>query len=71
LLRSLFQQEVIRRGVLTHGSHMMSFSHDDTTTDETLAAYREAFSILAAAVKNDDVERRLVGKPIQPVFRQV
>jgi glutamate-1-semialdehyde 2,1-aminomutase/spore coat polysaccharide biosynthesis protein SpsF len=71
VLRSLFQQEVMRRGILTHGAHMMNFGHDDVTTDATLRAYREAFSIIADALAKDDVEKRLVGPPIQPVFRQV
>jgi glutamate-1-semialdehyde aminotransferase len=71
LLRSLFQQEALRRGILTHGAHLISFAQNDATVDETLAAYREVFAILSTAVANDDIERRLVGKPIQPVFRQV
>jgi glutamate-1-semialdehyde 2,1-aminomutase len=71
LLRSLFQQEALRRGILTHGAHLISFAQNDATVDETLAAYREVFAILSDAVANDDVESRLVGKPIQPVFRQV
>ena len=33
------------------------------------AAYCEAFAILAAVVRNDDIHLRLIGKPIQPVFR--
>jgi len=70
VLRSLFQQEVLRRGILTHGAHLVSFAHNDATVDETLAAYREAFAILATAVANDNIESHLVGKPIQPVFRQ-
>jgi glutamate-1-semialdehyde aminotransferase len=71
VLRSLFQQEVMRRGILTHGAHMMNFGHDDATTDETLGAYREVLSVIADALAKDDVEKRLVGPPIQPVFRQV
>ena len=71
ILRSLFQQEALRRGILTHGAHLISFAQDDATVDETLAAYREVFAILAAAVADDDIEKRLVGKSIQPVFRQV
>jgi glutamate-1-semialdehyde-2,1-aminomutase len=71
LLRSLFQQEALRRGILTHGAHLVSFAHSDATVDETLAVYSEVFPILAAAIANGDVESRLVGTPIQPVFRQV
>jgi glutamate-1-semialdehyde aminotransferase len=71
LIRSLFQQEALRRGILTHGAHLMSFGHNEATVSETLAAYAEALGIVADAITKDDVRSRLVGKPIEPVFRQV
>ena len=70
LIKSLFQQEALKRGILTHGNHMLSLSHDDAVVDETLAAYGEVFTLLAAAVRNGEVERRLEGPQIQAVFRQ-
>ncbi len=71
LLKSLWQQEVLKRGVLTLGNHAPSFSHDDAAVEQTLRAYVEAFEILADAIRRNDVEQRLEGPPIQPVFRQV
>jgi glutamate-1-semialdehyde-2,1-aminomutase len=70
LIRSLFQQEVLKRGVLTHGNHMLSLSHDETIVDETLHAYEPAFTVLADALRNREVEGRLEGPPVQAVFRQ-
>ena len=71
LLRSLFQQEVLKRGLLTHGNHMLMFSHDEATIEETLGIYAEAFEILADAIREGQVEQRLEGTPVQSIFREV
>ncbi|MEO7299277.1 MAG: aminotransferase class III-fold pyridoxal phosphate-dependent enzyme [Verrucomicrobiota bacterium] len=69
-LRSLFQQEALKRGLLTHGNHMLSFSHDDAIIEFTLRAYGEIFAILAEALGNNSVEQRLESAALQPVIRQ-
>jgi glutamate-1-semialdehyde-2,1-aminomutase len=71
LLRSLFQQEAVKRGVLTHGNHMLSLSHTDAIVDATMAAYAEVFAVLAQAVHEGKVAERLEGPPMQPVIRPV
>lgn len=71
LLRSLFQQEALKRGVLTHGNHMLSFCHDDIIIDQTLNHYEAIFTILAQAIKNGDVARRLEGPPMETIIRQI
>ena len=70
LWRSLFQQEAIKRGILTHGNHVLSLAHTPEVIDATLAAYGEIFPILADAIAHGDVARRLEGPPIQPILRQ-
>ncbi len=69
LLRSLFQQECIKRGLLTHGNHMLSLSHDDAIIDEAIAIYEEVFTVLADAIRANDVAGRLEGPPMQAVIR--
>ncbi len=69
-LKSLVQQEMIKRGVLWAGFHNMSFSHTDEDIDYTLAAYREVLPILKEAVEAGDVASRLRGTPVEPVFRK-
>jgi len=71
LLRSLFQQEVLKRGLLTHGNHMLTFSHDEAVIQETLRIYTEVFEILADATRNGNVEQRLEGTPLQSILREV
>ncbi|MGZ5971122.1 MAG: aminotransferase class III-fold pyridoxal phosphate-dependent enzyme [Polyangiales bacterium] len=69
-MKSLVQQELIRRGVLWSGFHNMSFSHSDADITYTLIAYREVLPILRDAVEKRDVRARLRGEPVEPVFRK-
>ncbi len=69
-LKSLFQQEVIRRCIMFNGNQFISFSHTDIDIQETLQAYEEALATLSDAVRDNNVESRLVGPIVQPVFRR-
>ncbi len=70
LMKSLVQQELIKRGILWSGFHNMCYSHSDADLDYTLAAYGEALAELKAGLESNDVAARLRGKPVQPVFRR-
>lgn len=70
LLRSLFLQEVVRRGILANGNHMLSLAHDDGIVDETLCCYQEAMGLVADAVQKGDAAARLEGPPLKPILRQ-
>lgn len=70
ILKSLFQQECLKRGVLFTGAHNPSYSHGDSEVDQVLRVYRSAMEILAEAVRTGDAVERLEGKPLEPVFRQ-
>jgi glutamate-1-semialdehyde aminotransferase len=69
-LKSLFQQESLKRGVLFSGGHNLCYSHSDADIERTLHVYRTAMEICAVALKEDDVAGKLEGPAIQPVFRQ-
>lgn len=70
ILKSLVQQEMIKRGVLWGGFHNMSFSHSDEDIEYTLKAYEQVLPILKKAVEENNVKDLLRGKPVQPVFRK-
>jgi len=70
VLKSLFQQECLRRGVLFSGGQNLCYRHSDADVEQTLRVYRAAFAVLAEAVKAGDVVQRLEGEPVKPVFRQ-
>lgn len=67
-LRSLFQQEAAKRGLLTQGSHMLTLAHDRTVLGETLRVYREVFEVLGQAMARGDVRARLEGPPVRPIL---
>ena len=69
LLKSLFQQEVLKRGILFSVAHCVSYSHSPEDIDMTLAAYYEALEVLKKAIKTDNVESFMEGEPVKPVFR--
>ena len=70
-MKSLVQQEMIKRGILWGGFHNMSFSHSDNDVDYTLKAYHDVLPILKKAVDEKNVLGYLKGEPVEPVFRKV
>lgn len=71
-LKTLFQQETIRRGVLCAGFHSMSFSHTEAIVDETLNVYADAMRVLRGVLdRGGRIADALEGPVIQPVFRKV
>ncbi|MFZ1517707.1 MAG: aminotransferase class III-fold pyridoxal phosphate-dependent enzyme [Ignavibacteriaceae bacterium] len=70
-MKSLVQQEMIKRGILWGGFHNMSFSHSDSDIEYTLKAYKEVLPILKKAVEENNVKSYLRGEPVEPVFRKV
>jgi glutamate-1-semialdehyde aminotransferase len=70
-MKSLVQQEMIKRGILWGGFHNMSFSHSDSDIEYTLKTYKEVLPILKKAVEENNVKGYLRGEPVEPVFRKV
>ena len=68
-IQSLFQQEIVRRGVLTRAGIFVCGSHQITDIDKTLEVFQEALSIVGAAVKADKVLEWLDGDILVPVIR--
>ena len=70
LLKSLVQQEMIKRGILWSGFHTISYSHTDKDIEYTLEVYEEVLPILKRALENNTVKKQLRGAPVQPTFRK-
>ena len=70
-MKSLVQQEMIKRGILWGGFHNMSYSHTDDDINYTLNTYKEVLLILKKAVEENNVKGYLKGEPVVPVFRKV
>ncbi|MCA0388010.1 MAG: aminotransferase class III-fold pyridoxal phosphate-dependent enzyme [Bacteroidetes bacterium] len=69
-MKSLVQQEMIKRGVLWGGFHNVSFSLTDEDIEHVIACYREVLPILKKAVQDGNVKELLRGEPVGPVFRK-
>jgi len=69
LTRSLFQQELVKRGVLVLVTHNVSAAHDHAAVERTLQAYAEVLKTLSGWLNHSDPSRFLEGPMIQPVFR--
>ncbi len=71
-MKSYFQQELIRRGILWTAYHALCFSHDDAAIDFALAAYDEVLELFREVLDSNRALRPLIeGEPVRPVFRKV
>ncbi|MBK8870714.1 MAG: aminotransferase class III-fold pyridoxal phosphate-dependent enzyme [Elusimicrobia bacterium] len=68
-MKTLFLQEVFARGVLTIGTHNMSYAHTQGDLDRLLAVYAEVFSVIAEAVRSNGVAKRLRCEALKPLFK--
>ena len=69
LTRSLFQQELVKRGVLALATHNLTAAHDASAVEQTLEAYAEILKTLSGWLSEPDPLRFLEGTLIQSVFR--
>lgn len=71
-MKSFFQQELIRRGILWAAYHALSFSHSVDDIYYTLECYEEIIKMFKNVVEKKLNLRSLIeGIPVSPVFRRV
>jgi glutamate-1-semialdehyde 2,1-aminomutase len=66
--RTLFMQELIRRGVIAP-SFVISFSHSDEDVERTAEAVHAAHVVYRKAL-DQGIDTYLMGRPVKPVFRR-
>jgi len=71
LMKSLVQQELLKRGILWAAYHAISYSHKDNEINTTLEAFGDALRILKKAIRENKLKKLLEGKPVKPVFREI
>lgn len=69
LLKSVYQQEALRGGILAAGWHAPSWAHDDADVAQTLAVYDQVFGRLRSWISQDRLADALKGDRVLPVFR--
>ena len=70
-MKSLFQQECIKRGILFTGAHNISLAHTEEIVDKTLEVYGECMIILQDGIEKDNIKEKLEGSVVSPVFRKI
>ena len=70
-VKTLMQQEMIKRGVLWAGFHNMCYSHSNEDINYTLSAYHDVMPIMKEAIESGDVKKYLKGEVLEAVFRKV
>jgi glutamate-1-semialdehyde aminotransferase/spore coat polysaccharide biosynthesis protein SpsF (cytidylyltransferase family) len=69
-IKSYFQQECLKRGILFSGNHNVCFSHSDADVDRTLRVYDTALRKLRTALEAGNLSARLEGAAVEAVFRK-
>jgi glutamate-1-semialdehyde 2,1-aminomutase/spore coat polysaccharide biosynthesis protein SpsF len=69
LVRSLFTQECVKRGVLLLATHNMTAAHDPLAIEQTLRVYAEVCRTIGEWLSDLHPEAHLEGEMIQPVFK--
>ncbi len=68
-LKTLYLQELFARGILSLGTHNMSYAHSDADVATLLSVYDAVFPILVDAVTNDNIAQHLRCAPLEPLFK--
>jgi len=68
-IKTLFLQEMFARGILTLGTHNLSYACTKADVESLLSAYGEVFPLLANAINNKAVKQYLNCEPLKPLFK--
>ena len=70
-IKTLFMQEMLKRGVLSYGTHNISYAHTGTDLDQLATAYDETFDVIkrGLATGSSGVKSLLECKVLEPLFR--
>jgi glutamate-1-semialdehyde 2,1-aminomutase len=67
-IKTLFLQEMFKRGILTIGTHNLSYSHSDEDLEKLFTAYGEVIPLITDAVNSNRLESLLCCETIKPLF---
>ena len=68
-IKTLFMQEMIKRGILTLGINLITYSHTDEDIEKLLNAYTEVMPILQNGIRNNKILDLLDCEPLTPLFK--
>ncbi len=68
-MKTLYMQEMFKVGILTFGTHNLSFAHTKEDIDTLLKYYEEFFILLAECLKSGQLSDRLECDVLVPLFK--
>ena len=70
-IKSLFQQECLKRGLIVMGAHLASLAHTQHVLDETFEIYEKVMQSVDLSVRRGTVADDLEGPVIRSIFADV
>ncbi len=70
-IKSLFQQECIRHGLLFIGYHFMNLAHTQEIIDDTMPIYERVLQLVDKAIEEGNVVELLEGPALKSIFANV
>ena len=68
-IKTLLFQEMFKRGILSIGSHNISYSHSEADVSTLLNVYKEVLHIIYLAVHKGKMSELLEVEPLKPLFK--
>lgn len=68
-IKTLYMQEMMKRGILTLGAHETTYAHSDEDIDYLIKCYDEVLPILKDGIRNNKLIDLLDCEPLVPLFK--
>lgn len=68
-IKTLYLQEMMKRGIITLGAHETTYAHSDRDIDALLDAYSEVVPIIKKGVRENRLAGMLGCRPLKPLFK--
>jgi glutamate-1-semialdehyde 2,1-aminomutase len=68
-IKTLWMQEMLQRGILSVGTHNVSYAHSEADVAELLRAYRGVLTLIRGTLQAGSLRQALRCKPLVPLFK--
>lgn len=68
-IKTLWMQEIMERGILSVGTHNMSYAHSEADIDRLLAVYEEVLPFIGRTLDAGELKSTLRCDPLVPLFK--
>lgn len=69
VIKTLLMQELHQKGILSLGTHNMSYAHSQSDVETLLGTYSDILPMIGQAIRSGDMEQRLRCQPLVPLFK--